>query len=80
MREELHDVLNLNLHWLKEARAEVLDGFLQKFAGTHAKAWSVPVVERELEKWSTIPPGDKLTAYAGIVVDYLRKRLRRLRR
>lgn len=74
---DLDTQLNLNLRWMKEARVEVLDGFRQGFERKHQGTWSPDVIERELKKWAEIPPGGRLMPYCGIVVHYLRKRLRR---
>lgn len=77
VRRDLTVTLNLNLHWLKTARLEVLEGFRIGFERRHPKSWSAESMERELKRWASIPPGGKLSPYAGIVVHYLRKRLRR---
>lgn len=77
VRHDLAVTLNLNLHWLKAARVEVLEGFRRGFERRHQKGWSAESMERELKRWEDIPPGGKLSPYAGIVVHYLRKRLRR---
>jgi uncharacterized protein (TIGR02646 family) len=71
--------LNLNLHWLKEARREALEGFLAGFRRRHAKEWSRDVIERELRKWTEIPAQGRVEPHAGIVVSYLRRRLRQAR-
>ncbi len=77
IRRDLDVTLNLNLDWMKQARLAVLDGFREAFEKRHGGRWPAQIIERELRKWAEIPPGGKLDAYSGIVVSYLRKRLRR---
>jgi uncharacterized protein (TIGR02646 family) len=77
IRRDLDQTLNLNLGWIKDKRQETLDGFLKGFERKHGGAWSTDVVERELKKWTEIPPGGQLRPYVGVVVHYLRKRLAR---
>jgi len=78
VRRDIDVTLNLNLGWLKDARLEVLDGFCAGFDRKHAGSWTAAVMERELRKWAEIPRGGKLTPYSGVVVSYLRRRLRRV--
>lgn len=78
VHKDVNVTLNLNLEWLKDARLAVLDGFRAGFERKHGGSWSAEVMERELKKWSEIPSGGKLMPYSGIVVSYLRRRLRRM--
>lgn len=78
VRHDLNVTLNLNLEWIRDARLDVLQGFLDGFERKHQGSWSAAVIERELKKWTQIPRGGKLAAYAGIVVHYLKERLRRV--
>lgn len=76
IHKDINTTLNLNLERLKQARIDVLDGFRAGFERKHGGEWSADVIEREITKWSEAPQGGKLAPYCGIVVYYLRKRLR----
>jgi uncharacterized protein (TIGR02646 family) len=76
LRHDVAVTLNLNLHWLKEARKAKLDGFRVGFERKHKKSWSRDAMERELKRWADLSPGGRFDPYSGVVVSYLRKRLR----
>jgi uncharacterized protein (TIGR02646 family) len=77
IQRDLDVTLNLNMEVLRARRRDVLDGFREGFERKHRGTWSADVIEREIKKWSDIPPGGMLDPYCGIVVHYLRKRLSR---
>lgn len=71
INQELNDILNLNLDWLKTARKAALVDF-QK----HLKNGSKLDAAKELPRWNGSRSG-KLPPYASVVVFYLRKKLLR---
>ena len=72
---ELESILNLNTSSLVNNRKAVLAAFQRMLE--KRSVLRVPTVERLLLQWSGESHRDQLEPYCGVVIYYLRKRLRR---
>jgi uncharacterized protein (TIGR02646 family) len=74
VQAELDDILNLNLAYLKDGRKAILDKFQMSFPrGPVSQRW----LQQALARWSG-QDGADLQPYCGVVMYYLRKKLRQL--
>lgn len=76
--KEVNTVLNLNLPFLKTNRAVTLDGFLCALRSRRKGPWTDAMLERELHKWSGESAAGPLEPYCQVIVDWIRRRLRRV--
>lgn len=75
---EINDVLHLNLKLLKNNRQAVLVAFT--LALPRRGAWTRTALEKELRKWKGESTAGPLQPYCQVIVDWIRRRLRRVRR
>ncbi len=70
---EINDILNLNNAMLAYNRKYVLDGIKVVIDN---KKWKKAKIEEKLEEWAKFDKNGKLKPYCGIVIWYLKKKLR----
>jgi uncharacterized protein (TIGR02646 family) len=73
--DQLSDVLNLNLEYLKKNREAVLDGFIYSLPKIGPLKKSE--LKRMIKEWSGADGRARLHPFCGVVVYWLRKRLAR---
>jgi uncharacterized protein (TIGR02646 family) len=76
--KELNDVLNLNHPMLKANRKQMLDGVITTLNIKKDKStgWPHKAMQTELNRWQNRDKTGKRLAFAGIVIAFLKKRLR----
>jgi hypothetical protein len=74
---EINSVLNLNLQFLKNNRKAVLDAFQMAVTKREMGAWTAATLGRELRRWNGESTGGLLEPYCQVIVDWIRRRLRR---
>lgn len=71
---EIDKVLNLNNTLLKKNRLEVLDAVIHELK--KKKSWRKGTIDKLLASWNNLDDNGQLKPYNGIVVWYLRKKLK----
>ncbi|MCP4106886.1 MAG: TIGR02646 family protein [Desulfobacteraceae bacterium] len=75
IKDDLNEILNLNLQTIVENRRYALDKFLELFVKKHPSGtWNRTLIERVIKKWSS-PLNNRYEEYCQIVVYYLRTKL-----
>ena len=72
--KELNEVLNLNVHFLKNNRKGALDGF-KEFLSKKKGARTPQELEKQLRKWNGELDTGELQPFCEVVLYYIRKRL-----
>lgn len=73
---EIDKVLNLNNTLLKKNRLEVLDAVIHELK--KKKSWRKGTIDKLLASWNNLDDNGQLKPYNGIVVWYLRKKLKNI--
>jgi len=76
--KEINHLINLNHPTLKANRRETLDAVISILNTKKKKstAWSVQTMQAELDRWQNRDRSGKRLAFAGVVIAFLKKRLR----
>lgn len=75
--KEMNDILNLNNEILKANRLETLNGVIDSLAGIQ---WTSGDIRKKLEEWDNKNKKGKLKPYCGIVVWFLNKKLKSIKK
>lgn len=75
--KEINSILNLNNEILKANRLETLNGVICSLRG---KEWTSSDIRKKLEEWDNKDKKDKLKPYCGIVVWFLNKKLKTIKK
>lgn len=74
---EINDILNLNNEILKANRLETLNGVISSLM---SKQWTLGEIRKKLEEWENKNSKGKLKPYCGIVVWFLNKKLKTMKK
>ena len=70
---EMNDLINLNHRLIKKNRIQTLNGIITRLGN---RKWKASDIRRELTQWEEKDVSGKYKPYCGIVIWYLKKKLR----